>query len=769
MEKELKTAGKALARLDGAAKVTGKMKYGNDINRFGQLYMAVLYAKYPWAEIRGIDLSEAREFPGVADIITAADVPGSNTMFGRFPVLAGDQVRFIGEGVAAAAAETGEAACRAVDLIRVEYGEIFNPILNAADALREGAPLIHRDKGDNYVDAASHKLIFNDVRKGLEESDLVLERSYFSGFVDQGYIEPEALIAEYDEGAGSLLIQGAIQNPYSVRSCAAEALGLPLSRIRVVQSGIGGSFGGKDEGVIINAVRAGLLSMRTGRPVKVSFTREESFLATSKRHPFDMKFKIGLKTGGKIQAVESRFLTPSGPYNKQAMFSNWRASIHAAGPYEIPHVNTRVDGVYTNTIYGGAYRGFSAPQVLFGIESLVDECAEELGMNPAEFRLLNCFRPNSPLPTGQIMDSAKMPANLGELMSAVCEKTDFSAKWRRYREEQKRRDGGLCRGIGLALTFRGAGLGGEGIDAGSAQITVNADGHVQVQTCFTEMGQGISTAVCQIAAEELGLPLDRISWLPNDTAANTDTGPTVASRSCMIGGLAVQNGAGIIKSRMASVLAPLLGCAPGELEFKDGEIRSAGNPEKRVSFDEGAQYCLQKAGLSLSAHGWYSPGPPPSFDHSTGQGPAYPAYVLGAAAAEITVDCVTGKIRTESICAAYALGRAINPQIVRGQFMGGLVQGLGFALMEEMDNPGGYLKTRNFDDFMIPGAMDIPAMEIILFEKAGPLGPYGALGIGEFGVELAAPAIANAHANATGRRIRSLPLSLERVREAGHV
>jgi CO/xanthine dehydrogenase Mo-binding subunit len=390
-------------------------------------------------------------------------------------------------------------------------------------------------------------------------------------------------------------------------------------------------------------------------------------------------------------------------------------------------------------------------------------------MDPAEFRRLNCLRSNSALPTGQIMNSAKMPANLEELISAVCEKTDFSAKWRRYREEQKHWDGGLCRGIGLALTFRGAGLGGEGIDAGSAQITVHVDGHVQVQTCFTEMGQGISTAVCQIAAEELGLPLDRISWLANDTAANVDTGPTVASRSCMIGGMAVQNGTTVLKSRMAAVLAPLLECPPVELELKDGEIRRAGNQEKRMSFDEGAQYCLQKAGISLSVQGWYSPGAPPSFDHSNGQGPAYPAYVLGAATAETTVDCVTGKITVEKLCAAYEMGRAINPQIVRGQFIGGLVQGLGFALMEEMDTAGGYLKTRNFDDFMIPGVMDIPAIEIMIFEGGGPVGPYGALGIGEFGVELAAPAIANAHANATGRRIRSLPLSLERVREAGHV
>jgi CO/xanthine dehydrogenase Mo-binding subunit len=235
----------------------------------------------------------------------------------------------------------------------------------------------------------------------------------------------------------------------------------------------------------------------------------------------------------------------------------------------------------------------------------------------------------------------------------------------------------------------------------------------------------------------------------------------------MIGGLAVQNGAQILKSRMASVLAPLLECDAAELEFRNGEIRAANG--KQMSFSEGARRCLQKAGISLSAQGWYSPGPPPSFDHHTGQGPAYPAYVLGAGVAEICVDCVTGQIITEKITAAYEMSKAINPQIVRGQFIGGLVQGLGFALMEEMDTSGGYLKTRNFDDFMIPGAMDVPEIEIFLFEGGVPFGPYGAKGIGEFGVELTAPLIANAHTNATGRRIRTLPLSLERVREAGHI
>ncbi|MDR3144745.1 MAG: xanthine dehydrogenase family protein molybdopterin-binding subunit [Treponema sp.] len=767
-EAKFAVAAQSVGRIDGIAKVTGSMQYGDDINRFGQLYMATLYAEYPSAEILSVDPSGARKLEGVVDIITARDIPGNPVLFGRFPVLVGDEVRFIGDGIVSVAAETKEIARHALTRITVRYGKVYRPITTVREALEPGARIIHADKQDNYVDFAGYKLINNDVEQGFAESDLILERFYATGFVDQGYIEPEALVAEYDPNTATLLIQGSIQNPYSVRQAVAGALGLKFNQVRVLQSAIGGSFGGKDEGVIVNSARAALLALRTRRPVKVCLTREESFLTTSKRHPFDMEYRIGLKRDGTIRAVETRLTALAGPYNKQAMFANWRASIHAAGPYAVPHIRTRVDGVYSNTVYGGAYRGFSAPQVLFGTESLIDECADALGIDPAEFRLRNCLGPYSTLSSGQIMDPALMPSNLARLITVVNEKTGFSQKWREYREPRKDWSGGLCRGIGMAITFRGAGLGGEGIDSGSAQVTIDADGCVMVQTGFTEMGQGLSTTLCQVAAELLGLPLADISWLQNDTAANMDPGPSVASRGIMIGGMAVKNAVDILKARMGAVLGPLLECGGDEPEFRDGEIRNRGKPGKKFSFREGVSICLQKAGISLSTQGWYSPGPPAVFDHATGQGPAYASYLLGATVAELTVDCPLGKIRVERMVSAVELGRAINPGIVRGQLTGGLVQGLGFALMEDMDVSGGYLKTLNFDDFLIPTAMDVPPIDILLFEGGAPGGPFGAKGIGELGVEMAAPAIANAHANATGRRVRRLPLNPERVRQAGH-
>jgi CO/xanthine dehydrogenase Mo-binding subunit len=767
-ETDLDIVGRPLARSDSFAKVTGAMKYGDDINRYRQLFMATLYGKYPSAEIKSIDTSRARKLEGVAEIITGRDIPGSNALYGRFPILAGDQVRFIGEGIAAVAAETREIAEYAAGLIKVRYGRIFKPILSVEEALEKKARIIHKDKKDNYADNATHFQKRNNPEEGFAESDLVFSRSYTSGFVAHGYIEPEALIAEYDANTETIIIQGATQNPYTVRSYISNAVEIPINKVRVIQTAIGGSFGGKDESVFLMAVRAALLAKRTGRPVKAVLSREESLLTSSKRHPFVSKYKAGLKKDGAIHAMESHLTAIAGPYNKQLPFVAWRACMHATGPYEIKHIFTRVDGVYTNTLYGGAYRGFSAPQVLFGSECFIDECAGEAGMNPMNFRLRNCLHSGSLLSSGQIVDSIAVPANLPELIGAVCEKTDFAAKWQKNKENQ-RNCPGIRRGIGLAATFRGAGLGAAGLEIGSARVTASINGTVQVQSFYTEMGQGLSTTLCQVVAEVLGLPLEKLSWMETDTSASMDAGISAASRGLMVAGDAAKNGAEILRSRMAAVLAPYLECEAAEVEFRDQEIRCTNNREKSMSFQKGARICLQSHGISLSAEGWSSQGQPLKFDPETHQGPVYPTYDLGAAVAEVAVDCLSGNITVEKITAAFELGKVVNPQIVRGQFIGGLIQGLGYALMEEMNTSGGYLKTLNFDNLTLPTSMDTPPVDVLLFEGGSPLGPFGAKGIGEFGVEMAAPAIANAHANATGMRIRSLPLNLERVREAGHI
>ncbi len=761
------TVGKAINRKDGIAKVTGATVFGNDQNAYRQLHMKSVYTHYPHVEIESIDLSEAWKVPGVVDIIVARDIPGNPILFGRFPVLVSDRARYIGDAVAAIASESAESAEMAAAAVCIRYGKQFDVLTTVDQALAPDAPMIHHDTQGNRIDYASHHLHDGNAEAVIREAPKVIRHSYATQFVDNGYIEPEAVITEFDPNTDTVVIRGTIQNPYNIREALAKVLDRPLNQVRVIQSGIGGSFGGKDESMMFIASRAAVLSLRTGRPVKAVLTREESFMASAKRHPITSNYEAGLDENGRLLAIKSLHHMQGGAYNKQAMFANWRGSIHAAGPYAIPHVCTDIHGVHTNTIFGGAYRGFSAPQVVFGIESFIDECAEAVGMDPVRFRLLNCVKPYDRLPTGQVLDPAFMPANVADLIELVCSKTDFEKKWERNRIARTEVGStSVVAGIGLSITFRGVGLGGEGIDTGSATVTIDADGKVRVQSGFTEMGQGLSTTLCQIAAEEFGIDSTWVTWSQNDTAENMDAGPTVASRGIVSGGNAVKDACGKLRKRIEEVLLPKWMAPEGStLHFSDSAVYAM-TPDKellnRIGFAEAARICLKGEGISLRSLGWHSPGPQ-YFDHESGQGPAYPSYLFGATVAEVEVDQGTGVIVVKRITSAIELGKAINPQIVRGQFIGGAIQGMGYALMEEMDCSDGYLHTRNFDDFLMPGAMDIPPIDIIISETDVHVGPYGAKGIGELGIEMIAPAIANAHANATGKRIRELPLNLERV------
>jgi CO/xanthine dehydrogenase Mo-binding subunit len=751
---------KEAERIDAYEKVTGRVKYAADITFGNQLYAKTVYSSYPHAEITSIDPSEAEQVPGVVLIITAADVPGKNEMFGRFPVLAEREVKHIGDGVAVVAAETPEAAEEAAGKVKVAYREL--PLAETAeDALAPGAVLVHEDAAGNIMENTHYPMYFGDVEKGFAEADVVLEQRYTTHYVDQAYIEPEAIIALPDYYRRGVEIHGCIQNPYSIRQNVAAVLNLKMSEVKVLQSTIGGSFGGKDESVMLMAARLSVIAVKTNRPVKMVLTREESFLESCKRHPCVSRYKVGAKKDGTLTAVEDIIYTVGGAYNNKAMFANWRGSVHAAGPYRVPHVKTDLYGVYTHTVYGGAYRGFSAPQIVFCNESLMDELAEELGLTPKEIRLKNCVRPGDQIATGQRLDPEKMPAPLYEMIEDVCKRAGFDAKWKQYREENKK-PGTVKRGIGLAVTFRGTGLGGEGIDTADSRVTIEKDGSVTIQSGLTEMGQGMRTAHAQIVAEVLGISLDRITFLTTDTSATMDGGPTVASRGTLAGGRAMMIAAEKLRRRLAYVAAGMFGCGEDEIVHEDNMVFPAGKRGNAAALEQLIDTAAAGLGLSLSAVGWHNPGPE-HLDHKTGQGNAYPSYIYGAAVTEIRVDTGTGKIDVEKLTAAYEIGRAINPQIVKGQLMGGLLQGIGFGIYEEIAFDGGYMKTLNYDDYLIPTVKDIPDFDIILYETDHRVGPFGAKGVGEIGVELAAPSIANALYNATGRRVRELPMNLEKV------
>ncbi len=754
---------KSVERIDGYEKITGKAVYGADLNFHGQLYAGTLYARVPHAEIKKIDTGEAEKVDGVVYIMTAEDVPVKNPMFGRFPVLAGKRVKYAGDGLAVVAAESPELVKEALSLIKVEYRELPG-IFSVKDALSGEFVPVHEDRADNIVENTYYRMRLGDVRSGFEEAEFVVNEMYRTGFVDQAYIEPEAVLAFPDPYNKGIVVHGTFQNPYSMRENVASILGLPITQVRIIQTVIGGSFGGKDESVMIMAARCAVIALKTGRPVKMVLTREESFLESCKRHPYESSYRMGARRDGSIVGVESTTYSRGGAYNNKAMFANWRCSVHAAGPYYIPNVKTDVRSVYTNTVYAGAYRGFSAPQIVFAVETAVDELSYRCSLSPMEMRLRNCLKPGDQLPTGQYLTPDKMPANLGEIITEVCRRSDFQKKWEKYEKLRagNNNEGKVRKGIGLACTFRGTGLGGEGIDTASATVTMEKDGYVNIQSGMSEMGQGIRTSHAQIVAEILGVTFDRLTFSTTDTAVVMDSGPTVASRGLLAGGSAMKIAAESLRDRIFNIAAQELACNVEEIEARNNFVYNRNDPENRTEYPDLLKKCVYNYGISLSAQGWYSPGPE-KLDHETGHGNAYPSYIFGAMVAEISVDTGTGIIDVEKLTAGYELGRAINPALAKGQLIGGMMQGLGYAVMEEMDTDSGYLKTNNFDDYLIPGIMDVPEMDIVLFESDEHVGPFGAKGVGEIGVEMVAPAIGNALFNADGRRVREIPFNLERV------
>ena len=747
-------------RLDGYEKVTGKAKFGDDLNFGNQLYAKTLYSKYPRAEIVNIDTTEAEKLDGVVDIITSKDVPGENEMFGRFPVLAKEEVKYVGDGVAVVAAESKETAEKAVKLIKVQYNE-KEAVCDMKKAVKDTDNLIHSDKEDNIIEHSHHVMRKGDVKKGFEEADIILERTYYTPFVDQAYIEPEVIVALADPYRQGIEIHGSIQNPYSIRQNVAKIMDLKLSQVKVIHSTIGGSFGGKDESVMLMAARTAVLADRTNRPIKMVLTREESMLESCKRHEYELNYKIGAKEDGTIVAIEDEVYTKGGPYNNKAMFANWRGSVHATGPYQIDHVKTDYYGVYTNTIYGGAYRGFSAPQTVFGSESLIDELAYELDISPKEIRLKNSLKDGDIFATGQKLGPGEIPAPLEEIIEGVCESANYEQKRNEYEKFNEEHEE-VKKGIGLSCTIRGAGLGGEGIDTAGATLTIDQDGSINLISDLTEMGQGMRTAHAQIAAETLGVSLTRFTFVNTDTSMIMDGGPTVASRGTLAGGQAVMEAAQKLKDRLKRVASENLSCKEEELIIKNDLVYQKDNKDNQIEFDDLIEICLNDLGISLSAQGWYNPGPE-DLDEETGQGKAYPTYVYGCAATEITVDVKTGKVNVDKITAGYDIGTPINPQQVKGQLYGGILQGLGYGLMEEFEQKEGYLKTNNFDDYLIPSIQDMPEIDIKLFDIEDDFGPYGAKSVGELGIELVAPSVTNAFYDATERRIREIPLNLERA------
>ncbi|MCF7919276.1 MAG: molybdopterin-dependent oxidoreductase [Candidatus Cloacimonetes bacterium] len=750
----MKYTGKPHIRLDGIPKTNGKAIYGNDLKLPNMLYAACKYADIVTGKINNIDSSLAQDMPGVKMIALYDDVPGAakvGPIRQDYLPIVHDEVFFTGDVIAVVAAETREQAILAAGSIDVDYTP-YKPLTDPQMAVLPSARLIHPEYKSNVVN--HYPLRKGDIEAGFAAADQIITRTYKTGFQEHAYIEPETVTVEPDPHSGGYNIYGSIQNPYTTRKVAAMYLGIPLNRINVIPSVMGGSFGGKDDIINNMACRTALLCQMTGRPVQMTNSREVSLRESYKRHPYILTYKAGFTSDGKLTAMKIDILADSGAYSSQTFFVTWRSVVQATGPYEIPHVETSITSVYTNNCYTAAFRGFGSPQIIFAQESLMDEIAAICGLDPLELRLKNALRQNSITATGQKLNGHTV--SLRQVLQTAAGTSDFLTKYQNNEELQETR---YKKGIGLACSFRGCSLGAEGTDTSSAIVSVQADGSIILFTGVSENGQGLQTTMSLIAAEELGIPLKNIVFLPSHTSIIADGGPTVASRGTIAGGNAVKLAAEKIKNALFPLIKDELKTDNvNDLLWEDGRIIYADNS---ILFTDAVTKAVQ-AGINLSAYGWFQ-APEVSWDEESGQGNAYFTYVYGCQVAEITVDSYTGKIEVDHIYAAHDLGRAINILGAQGQIFGGVAQGLGYALTEDFNISGGEVLSDNFDTYLIPTIQDVPQITPLIIENPDPAGPLGAKSLGEPTLELISAAINNAYFNATGKHSTEIPLSLEKV------
>lgn len=733
-------------RVDALEKVTGQAKFAGDLRLPGQLVGKVLRCQQVHARILSVDISTALEVPGVATVMLADDLPAF-TAWSTYPFLTKESVLYQGDAVALVAAESEQAAEAALTAIAVEY-EPLPAVLSIEEALREDAVILHPGRPDNWVENSHWPVRKGNIEEGFALSEVVLEREYRTSHVEHAYIEPEAVLVTTDWD-DSLIVYGSTQNPFNTRRAVAAASGYSLGRVQVVQQAVGGSFGGKEESMGLLAGRAAILCLKTGRPVRMVYSREESIIESTKRHPFRLRYKVGARRNGRIMALQAELVDEGGAYNFQAQFMNWRACVHAAGVYRIPHVKVDVYAVHTNRVLCGAMRGYSSPQIIFAQESLMDELAGELGMTPQEVRRVNFLHEEDQTITGQILSE---PVNAERVTLRALELSDYDRKMAAYAGQDP--EAPVRRGIGFATSYRGCGLGAEAPDATGAIVAVQEDGSIIVRSSLTDMGQGLQTAHAQLVAEELGVSPERIVSKLVDTSIVPDGGMTVASRGTFTGGKPVIAAASQIRRTLFAVAAKKLECAPEDLDVADDWIFMRQDPERKVPFDEVVSAAFW-SGETLSVTSWFQPEPV-AWDRGTGQGDAFPSYSYGCAVAEVEINAITGVATVKRLVSVHDIGRVVHAGAAEGQVYGGMAMGIGMALMEELTFGKGLITNDNFDRYIIPTAADIPEVLVEFLPSCGNSGACGAKSLGEAALEAVPAAIANALATA-GFRIRMLP------------
>lgn len=733
-------------RIDAAGKANGTTRYMSDLSFPGMLYASFVRSRYPHALIRSVDTSRARSLDGVVAVLTAADVTGFNG-FGivdpDMPVICGDKVRYVGDTVALVAATTQRIAEQAAGLVDVDY-EVLPVVDDPIEALKSDAPRVH-DRGNVCL----HTLITKgDVEQGMREADLVVEHEYRTPRQAHVPLETESGVA-VPEPDGSLSMYAGSQYAFRDQLQLARILGMNPRMIHVYSNPVGGGFGGKDELTVQGGLA--LLAMKTGKPVKVSLSREESLVSGWKRHPFIIRMRTGFRSDGTLVANDVTCYEDKGAYTSLGGPVLNLALEHASGLYRVPNARHEGWAVFTNNATCGAFRGFGVPQVLFALESNMDEAAEKLGIDRIAIRRRNVLHRGEVSPIGHTLRTG---VSLDLVLSAI-EESDL---WR-HREEEKRTDSPwLRRGVALAVAPQGAGLGLGIPDYGGAYVDLEKDGTFSVRIGLVEYGQGTHTGFVQMAAGLLCVHPSRVRLIAGQTEGAVDSGPATASRSSYTASNAIAAACANFRARVAEVMnAKYHTGSDAACEARDGGMAT---PVGFRTYEELAQEFVQDA--PLRGEGYFV-WPTADCEIPGAAGLPHWIYSFAAQAALVEVNTLTGETRVLKVATALDTGHTVNEQQVEAQIDGGVAQGAGFALFEDTIVEGGKIRTKNFSTYIIPTVQDIPQHEYIIIENPEDTSALGVRGIGEVTMVPVIPAIALAVHDAIGVWVRHLPATAERV------
>jgi CO/xanthine dehydrogenase Mo-binding subunit len=696
--------GRSVSRKDGRAKVTGASQYVDDLHFPGMLYGRTIRSTIPKGRVRAIHLDFD---PAGFTLVDHRDIPGPRCNFVALleddqPFLVAEEVNHVAEPILLLAHEDRDVLAAA--RVRIEY-DVDEPVLDP-----EQSPTVFKEI----------RIVKGDVEAALAGADVVVEGTYRTGHQEHVYIEPNGVIA-VPEANGGMTVYGSLQCPYYVHKALKHLLQIADHRVRVVQTETGGGFGGKEEYPNILAGHAALLAKKSGRPVKMVYDRTEDMLATTKRHPSVIRHRTGVTADGRLVAMDIDVLMDGGAYVTLSPVVLSRGCIHAAGPYRCDHVRILGRAVMTNTPPNGAFRGFGAPQTQFATEVHLDRVAEALGLDPAAFREINALRPGDTTATGQVMGA---DCSAVEALRAGVERSDYHRKRAEY--------AGTNRGIGLSLFFHGSGFtgGGEVYLASKATLEATETG-ARIRVASVEMGQGTRTMHAQIVADALGIPYEEVEIVQPDTSQVPDSGPTVASRTCMVVGKILQRCAEEMRERLGAL-------SPGEYVRRHGPLSITKEYQKPDEI---------------------------TWDDTEYVGDAYAAYGWGCDVAEVELDPVTYEVRPLHLTIVHEVGKAIHPSMVVGQIEGGTAQGVGWALNEHVVMKGGAMANPTLTNYTIPTTLDTPRMDVVILENPTGYGPFGAKGVGEMPIDGPAPAVVNAIRH-LGLDVREIPAIPEKMMEA---